>query len=128
MFEVAVQEDPYTNSGETYQAKRIAFYSPKSYDSLLGERVGERVGQIVCVQRGGSAAAQGFRGQARGPASTSSSTKTGGSSASGELTYGGKAYLLSKTVFVLQSETNWYLFAAQNALNGNSSAASIPQP
>ena len=38
--------------------------------------------------------------------------------ASGRLTYDGKAYLLSKSVFVLQSETNEYLFAAQNALNG----------
>jgi hypothetical protein len=38
--------------------------------------------------------------------------------ASGEMTYGGVTYLLSKAVFVLQSETNTYLFDAQNALNG----------
>ena len=44
VFEVAVQEDPYTNSGETYQAKRIAFYSPQSFDAVLGEGEGERVG------------------------------------------------------------------------------------
>ena len=34
------------------------------------------------------------------------------------MTYGGVTYLLSKAVFVLQSETNTYLFDAQNALNG----------
>ena len=38
--------------------------------------------------------------------------------ASGVLTYDGKSYLLSRAVFVLQSETNSYLFDAINALNG----------
>jgi len=117
VFEVAVQEDPYTNSGETYQAKRIAFYSPRSFDALLGTCVGERVGKSYVCSAADIAKPKVFAGKLA-VSFDKLVNENGRIVASGRLTYDGKAYLLSKSVFVLQSETNEYLFAAQNALNG----------
>ena len=117
VFEVSVQEDPYTNSGETYQAKRITFYSPNSFGFLLGECIGERVGQSYVCSVAEIAPPKVFAGKLA-VSFDRLVNENGRIVASGKLTYGGKAYLLSKAVFVLQSETNEYLFAAQNALNG----------
>ena len=117
VFEVAVQEDPYTNSGETYQAKRIAFYSPNSFDTLLGTSVGERVGQSYVCSAADIANPKVFAGKLA-VSFDKLVNENGRIVASGRLTYDGNAYLLSKSVFVLQSETNEYLFAAQNALYG----------
>ena len=117
VFEVSVQEDPYTNSGETYQAKRITFYSPKSFDSLLGECAGERVGTSYTCNAADMALPKVVAGQleVRFDTLVNENRRI---VASGALTYDGKSYLLSRAVFVLQSETNSYLFDALNALNG----------
>ena len=117
VFEVAVQEDPYTNSGETYQAKRIAFYSPQSFDALLGEGEGERVGTSYTCYTANMALPKVFAGKLA-VSFDKLVNENGRIVASGELTYDGKSYLLSRAVFVLQSETNSYLFDALNALNG----------
>ena len=117
VFEVAVQEDPYTNSGETYQAKRIAFYSPQSFDAVLGEGEGERVGTSYTCYTANMALPKVFAGKLA-VSFDKLVNENGRIVASGELTYDGKSYLLSRAVFVLQSETNSYLFDALNALNG----------
>ncbi len=117
VFEVSVQEDPYTNSGETYQAKRIEFYSPKSFDGLLGEYTGERVGTSYTCNAANMALPKVFAGklEVRFDTLVNENERI---VASGVLTYDGKSYLLSRAVLVLQSETNSYLFDALNALNG----------
>lgn len=117
VFEVSVREDPYTNSGETYQAKRITFYSQKSFDSLMGERIGERVGTSYTCNAANMAPPKVFAGKLK-VRFDKLVNENGRIVASGALTYGGKSYLLSRAVFVLQSETNSYLFDAINALNG----------
>ena len=117
VFEVAVQEDPYTNSGETYQAKRIQLYSAKSFDTLLGECAGERVGTSYVCDAASIDQPKVFAGKL-GVQFDTIVNENGRLVASGYLTYDGETYLLSQAVFVLQSETSCYLFAAQNALNG----------
>ena len=117
VFEVSVQEDAYTNSGETYQAKRIEFYSPDSFSALLGERAGERIGSSYVCSASTITAPKVFAGKIE-VSFDKLVNENGRIVASGEMTYGGVTYLLSKAVFVLQSETNTYLFDAQNALNG----------
>jgi len=117
VFEVSVMEDPYTKSGETYQAKRIDFFSPKSFDTLLGEYDGERLGESYVCDASAQKQPLIFTGKLAVQFDRLVN-ENGRLVASGVLSYDGEHYLLSKAVFVLQSETNYYLFDAQSALNG----------
>lgn len=118
VFEVEVHEDPYTNSGETYQATRFAFYSPDSFDQPLGSFRAQRLGtSYVCDTPPDMAAPKIFY-RTLGVSFDTIINENGRLVISGELTYKGRAYLLSQAVFVLQSKTDCYLFNAQSALNG----------
>jgi len=117
VFEVSVLEDPYTKSGETYQANRIDFFSPKSFDTLLGEHDGERLGASYVCDPSAQKLPLIFTGKLAVQFDRLVN-ENGRLVASGVLSYDGMHYLLSKAVFVLQSETSYYLFDAQSALNG----------
>lgn len=117
VFEVSVLEDPYTNSGETYQAKRLQLYSPESFSKLLGEQVGERVGSSYVCDASNVDLPKIFAGKL-GVEFEKIVNENGRLVITGVLTYDGMSYLLSKAVIVLQSKTNSYLFDAQSALNG----------
>ena len=117
VFEISVLEDPYTNSGETYQAKRFQLYSPESFSSLLGEQKGIRVGTSYVCDASDIDLPLMFAGK-MDVQFDKIVNENGRLVVSGVLSYNGVSYLLSKAVFVLQSETNSYLFDAQSALNG----------
>lgn len=117
VFEVSVLEDPYTNSGETYQAKRFQLYSPGSFSHLLGEQVGERIGTSYFCDASNVDLPMIFTGKL-GVEFEKIVIENGRLVITGVLTYDGMSYLLSKAVIVLQSETSSYLFDAQSALNG----------
>ena len=117
VFEVSVLEDPYTKSGETYQAKRIDFFSPMSFDTLLGEHNGERLGESYVCDASAQKQPLIFIGKLAVQFDRLVN-ENGRLVASGVLSYDGEHYLLSKAVIVLQSATDYYLFNALNALNG----------
>lgn len=118
VFEVEVQEDPYTNSGETYQAKRFSFYAPESFDQPLGALTAQRLGtSYVCDVPADMTAPKIFT-RALGVSFDTICNENGRLVLSGVLTYRGETYLLSQAVVVLQSQTDCYLFSAQSALNG----------
>jgi len=117
VFEVSVLEDPYTNSGETYQAKRFQLYSPASFSSLLGDQIGVRVGTSYRCDASEIDLPLIFAGLLD-VQFDKMINENGRLVIEGVLSYDGISYLLSKAVIVLQSETNSYLFDAQSALNG----------
>lgn len=118
VFEVAVQEDPYTNSGETYQAKRFAYFSPSSFGALLGECPGVRLGKpYTCALAADVALPKVFTGKL-GVTFERIFNENGRLVVSGDLTYEGRVYLLARAVLVLQSQTDSYIYTTQSALNG----------
>ena len=105
-------------SAETYQAARIALYSPKSFAYSLGQIKGCRLGKsYVCYQSDLIKAPKIYAG--KHTASFNKITREGDRLIiDGVLRYDQKTYLLGKSMIILRSAKHTYVYEANSGLNG----------
>ena len=118
VFEVSSRETQYSNSAETYQAKRIGLYSPNSFDYSLGKIKGERLGSSHVNYQSDMVSAPNFY-LGKHSASFNRIYREGGRLIiDGNIYYDEKAYLISKPFIIFRSKENTYVYEPVNGLNG----------
>ena len=117
VYEVSVRENKYTNSAETYQVKRLPFYSYGSFEYKLGEVMGERNGESYNCAVTDQIKAPNLYGGKLGITFNQIYVENGRLVADGNLTYDGKTFLLGRAFFILRSKNDTYVYAANSGLN-----------
>ena len=118
VFSVEVENNKYTKTAETYRAERLELYSPESFNYLLGEQKGTRLGIAETLSADNETKVpQIFFGKMNITFSRLVN-ENGRIVADGNITYDGEVYMLAKAIFVLRSEDNVYVYTATSGLNG----------
>jgi arylsulfate sulfotransferase len=119
IYEVSARENAYTNSAETYQAKRVPLFMPDSYQVALGEAKGRRLGANYFSDppEDKLPVPQFYFGKFSADFSVLH-RENDRLVIEGILSNNGVAHLLSKTFLVLQGKRDSYVFEANSGLNG----------
>ena len=118
VFEVAVHENAYSSSAETYQAERMELYSADSFSYELGEIAGQRLGRNDNNEIDEAVSAPTLYAGEIGVNFNRIGNENGRLIIDGSVNYRGKTYLLGRADIVLRSADNVYVFTTYNALNG----------
>ncbi|HRW93716.1 MAG TPA: aryl-sulfate sulfotransferase [Thermotogota bacterium] len=118
VFEVAVQENAFSSSAETYQVERIPVFSAGSFGYSLGEVRGERVGESKFLSPATSISAPLLFRNKLGVCFHDMHREGDKLVVDGAISYEGKTYLLGRAFLVFRSEKNVYVFEANTSLNG----------
>jgi len=118
VFEVAVAENAFSSSAETYQVERIPVFSAGGFADSLGEVRGQRVGESKFLSPCTSVSAPLLFTSKLGVSFQDMHREGGRLIVDGSISYDGKTYLLGRAFLVFRSESNVYLFEANTSLNG----------
>ena len=117
VYSVSVKDNKYTSSAETYQAERINFYSPASFEYVLGQIVGERLGKSFTCKTTDMIKAPVFYTKNMEAIFDRIHLENKRLIVDGRFLFDGKSYLLGRVFFILRSETATYVYAANSSLN-----------
>ena len=117
VYEVAVHENEYSLSAETYQTERLTLYQDASFDYELGEIKAERVGQTDNNDIDEETSAPNVYIGDFEASFNKIFNENGRLVMDGSITYEGGTYYLGKSVVILRSTENTYVFSTYNALN-----------
>jgi len=118
VFEVAVHENPYSPSSETYQTERIAPYSDESFVSQLGLTPGIRCGAYDDNELDGTVKAPNVFVGNIVVQFNRIQNENGRLIIDGVLQYKGGTYMLGRANVILRSVDTTYVFQTYNAMNG----------
>jgi len=117
VFEVAAKGNEFSSSAETYQAERIALYSPHSFYYGLGERNGERVGESNFCSLATDFSPPPVFTNTLIAKFNALYKKDNRLVVNGALSYKGKTYLLGRAYLIFRGTNNVRVFAANSGLN-----------
>jgi hypothetical protein len=118
VFEVSARESLHSNSAETYQASRIELYSPRSFDYVLGQIKGERLGTShVNFQSDMLSAPTLYIGKHSASFNRIYREKDR-LIIDGNIFHDGRVYLISKPFIIFRSRDKAYVYEPINGLDG----------
>ncbi|MEI6876607.1 MAG: aryl-sulfate sulfotransferase [Spirochaetota bacterium] len=123
VFEVAAKPSPYSASAETYQAHRVGLFAGSAYDYALGERAGKRLGRSYVIPEDPTFKKAPFPIGKIGMTFNDIHRESKRLVIDGQLTWGGKSYLLSRVYIALVGKKGIHAFAAICGLNGRALAS-----
>ncbi len=118
VYSVSVSENKYSVTSETYQTERLDLFSASSFDFLLGEIKGTRLGEINSFQASTDIKAPLFYAGKIEVEFSRMVNENGRLVADGSIKYDGTTFLLGRCYFVLRGKDSVYVYPATSGLNG----------
>lgn len=118
VFEVAIENRGGSTAAETYQAERIDFFSPLSFESVLGEQAGSRIGEPYFVEETDSQKPPNFYIGQLSAHFNQLKREENRLIVDGELQFQERSYVLGQALVVLRSSTNAAVYPCNSGLNG----------